>query len=556
MAQYNDNTFDMRTASLMSRLYSYFDDASMGDDREAGQLEPLFKFHSLILIADIYEHVRLFMVNRERILSEYFSERTIKQCLQNVVKIEELQKRLPQLCEVLATSEASNDWDTQMAEMGGVEVMSGIDEFRILHRNGINALCENYTGEGMERPSVTKSVLWKAPRYPHEEKNYTFGKVFRKANEDIDEELADVISPDPDDRVYNHARTHNKLSNRVACQAESIYWIFFPHSKENKKSKSFDFLDYIISIKRKADEAKPEDIYAELRKALELLRNVFMTDAEDIYYVRTGDFAKLGDVYSEEVINHFYTELPFKQYYKAKAEFVEWLTDQMDVDLEDWRINRGYIGRKLSPEEKEEFYQERKDTVIENMKSYKELWRLRMHSGGLDADVTPENFARMFYRRKGVDIYFIHLQWELEELNSIIEKNKTLAAKETYKPTQSPQQKAVADFVDNIIMLANEAYEKWNNQRVSPAVHKPEVLIVIKKEELIKHMQDKMENDFDALLDLCYPETSKSKQMFCQYVVKLQKEEYFGALPNKMLAKILAPIVKLGEGTVTNYLSQ
>ena len=162
----------------------------------------------------------------------------------------------------------------------------------------------------------------------------------------------------------------------------------------------------------------------------------------------------------------------------------------------------------------------------------------------------------MFYRRKGVDRYFIELQWELEELNSIIEKNKKLAAKETYKPTQSPQQKAVADFVDNIIMLTNKVYEIWNNQRVIPAVHKPEVLIVIKKEELIKHMQDKMKNDFDALLDLCYPETSKSKQMFCQYVVKLQKEEYFGALPNNKLAKILAPIVKLGEGTVKNYLSQ
>ena len=65
-----------------------------------------------------------------------------------------------------------------------------------------------------------------------------------------------------------------------------------------------------------------------------------------------------------------------------------------------------------------------------------------------------------------------------------------------------------------------------------------------------------MKNDFDALLDLCYPETSKSKQMFCQYVVKLQKEEYFGALPNNKLAKILAQIVKLGEGTVKNYLSQ
>lgn len=553
MTQYNDNTFDLRTASLMERLHSYFDDASMGDDREDGQLEPLFKFHSLILIADIYEHVRLFLVNRERRLSEYFSERTIKQCLQNVVNIEELQRRLPQLCEDLEAIEASMDWASDLLPMAGVEVMPGIDEFRILHQKGIDALCEDSIGK--ERPSITKSLLWKAPNYPHEEKESIYGRIFRKAKENLDDGLIGGLSPDPDDRVYNHARTHNKLSNRPAYQPQLTQWIR-PNKKRDKKTKSFDFLGYIISIQRKAEEATPEDIYAELRLALELLRNVFMTDAEDIYYVRTGDFMKLKSVYTEEVINRFYTELPFKQYYEARAEYVEFLSDQMDVAIGEWRISRGYIGRKLTPEEKEEFLQKRKALVIENMKSYKELWKLRMHSGGLDADVTPENFARMFYRRRGVDRYFIELQWELEELNSLIEKNKAKAVEENSKPAQTPQQKAVADFVDRIIMLANETYEKWNNQRVIPAVHKPEVLIVIKKEELIRHMQDRMKNDFDELLEICYPETSKSKQAFCHYVVKLQKEDYFGALPNKTLAKILAPIIKLGEGTVTNYLSQ
>lgn len=547
---YDDNTFDMRTASLMERLHNYFDDASMGDEREDGQLEPLFKFHSLILIADIYEHVRLFLVNRDRRLSEYFSERTIKQCLRNVVDIEELQKRLPELHEDIETIESSMSWASDLLPMAGVEVMPGTDEIKLLHLHGIEALSKDANGN--ERPSVSKSLLWRAPSYSHEGKDYVFGKVFRKAKEELDDDNCDNLSPDPEDKIYNNIRAQSRLSNRVAWKVESHEWLNNP--KKSKENKRFDFLGYIISIQRKAEEATADDIYFELKQALEYLRNVFMTDAEDIYYVRTGDFSKLEKVYSKDVITHFYTELPFKKYYEAKKEYVELLSDQMEVELGEWRISRGYIGRKLTPQEQIEFLQERKDGVIENMKSYEELWKLRMHSGGLDADVTPENFARMFYRRKGVDRYFIELQWELEELTSLIAKNKQKPAKDSQELVQTPEQKAVADFVDSIIMLVNTAYEKWNNQRVVPAVHKAEVHIVIKKEELIKFMQDKMKNDFKELCELCYPEVSK--QDFCQFVAQLQNDGYFGALPNKLLAEVLAPIAKISVGTARNYLSQ
>lgn len=547
---YDDNTFDMRTASLMERLHNYFDDASMGDEREDGQLEPLFKFHSLILIADIYEHVRLFLVNRDRRLSEYFSERTIKQCLRNVADIEELQKRLPELHEDIETIESSMSWASDLLPMAGVEVMPGTDEIKLLHLHGIEALSKDANGN--ERPSVSKSLLWRAPSYSHEEKDYVFGKVFRKAKEELDDDNCDNLSPDPEDKIYNNIRAQSRLSNRVAWKVESHEWLNNP--KKSKENKRFDFLGYIISIQRKAEEATADDIYFELKQALEYLRNVFMTDAEDIYYVRTGDFSKLEKVYSKDVITHFYTELPFKKYYEAKKEYVELLSDQMEVELGEWRISRGYIGRKLTPQEQIEFLQERKDGVIENMKSYEELWKLRMHSGGLDADVTPENFARMFYRRKGVDRYFIELQWELEELTSLIAKNKQKPAKDSQELVQTPEQKAVADFVDSIIMLVNTAYEKWNNQRVVPAVHKAEVHIVIKKEELIKFMQDKMKNDFEELCELCYPEVSK--QDFCQFVAQLQNDGYFGALPNKLLAEVLAPIAKISVGTARNYLSQ
>ena len=80
----------------------------------------------------------------------------------------------------------------------------------------------------------------------------------------------------------------------------------------------------------------------------------------------------------------------------------------------------------------------------------------QLESGGLDADVTPENFARMFYRRKGVDRYFIELQWELEELTSLIAKNKQKPAKDSQELVQTPEQKAVSyrsfAFCDRIRM--------------------------------------------------------------------------------------------------------
>lgn len=177
-----------------------------------------------------------------------------------------------------------------------------------------------------------------------------------------------------------------------------------------------------------------------------------------------------------------------------------------------------------------------------------------MHSGGLDTDVTPENFARMFYRRKGVDRYFIELQWEFENLSALIDKYRQQPIDNGRKVTQTPEQKAVSDFVDKVIMLVSIAYEKWNNQRVSPGVHKPEVHIVIKKEELIKHIQDKMKNEFEDLSELCYPQFTK--KLFCKYVSQLQRADFFGKLPNNLLADILAPIVNLSPGTAKNYLSQ
>ena len=141
---------------------------------------------------------------------------------------------------------------------------------------------------------------------------------------------------------------------------------------------------------------------------------------------------------------------------------------------------------------------------------------------------------------------------EIELLNT----EKPVVRKRPMKPEQTPEQKAVRAFAEKIIALADAAYEQWNGKRIVPGAHKAEVEIVISKEKLIQRMQSRVKNDFNNLLSVCYPETANTRRDFCLYVVQLQKDGYFGKLPNKHLAELLAPIVGLSPGTVTNYLSQ
>ena len=551
MAQYyNDNSFDARTVSLMERLHSYFDDASIRAFRPDEQPIPLFKFQSLMLAADIYEFVRLYAINREEHLSEYFSALTLKQCLENVAAVEKLQERMNDVRQLFEMYDLrvqlgiiANPEEPRHAP--GLGIAERISDYKRLHENGI----DGFDGQ----PTIGHSLLWGANS--NDEVRYKYGRLFFKAKETLDDSDSGSRSLDPETRAYSKALQQQELSRRVAKKS-------VPQKPAEPKGSDFDFLQYIVDIHRKAEAAPAENICKELGDALEMLRNVFMTDAEDIYYIRTGDFSKLEGVYDKEMLEHFYNDVPFKKYYEARNIFVNGsqnalgLVDDLDVALDNWRYEKELTGRKLTTEEYETFLKERKDNVVKEMKQNDALWKLRMHSGGLDTEVTPENFARMFYRRKGVDRYFIELQWELEELTSLIEKNKQKPTEDKATTLQTPQQKAVADFVDKIIILANEVYKKWNNERVTPAVHEPEVLIVIQKDELIKHIQDKQKTNFEELLELCYPENSKSKQTFCQFVVKLKKEGYFGKLPDNLLAKPLAAVVGLAPGTVTNYLSQ
>lgn len=127
------------------------------------------------------------------------------------------------------------------------------------------------------------------------------------------------------------------------------------------------------------------------------------------------------------------------------------------------------------------------------------------------------------------------------------------------KPTQEPlsiEKKAVQQFVNKLNTLAQMLHKEWDGKKVPTGLHQPDAVIRINTEGISQFLNEMLSNEYDALKELCYPPTSNSKQKFVQFVIKLRKKGYLGELPNNLLAKQLAPIVELSEGTVKNYLSK
>ena len=167
----------------------------------------------------------------------------------------------------------------------------------------------------------------------------------------------------------------------------------------------------------------------------------------------------------------------------------------------------------------------------------------------------PRKVMERFYQRQtgydGKPVVITPLDYMTNQAASAAAKEKNK------KPELTPQQQAVKAFVDKIIRLADAAYEAYNGQSMKPAANRPEVEIVIRKDELVQHMQQKMRDNFDELLALCYPEDAQSKKRLCQYVRMLMEgKKFFGKLPKNRLAPLLAPIVGLTEQSTRNRLSQ
>lgn len=146
---------------------------------------------------------------------------------------------------------------------------------------------------------------------------------------------------------------------------------------------------------------------------------------------------------------------------------------------------------------------------------------------------------------------YMHLVYEdLNKLNDVKEGNQG----ESSNYSQQQKERAVSEFVNKICQLADNVHSVWNEKTVNLGGRMGSAVVVIKRDELKAHIQKEQSKNYDDLAERCFPPQAANKRKLCEYVKQLYEAGYFGKLPKKELAIILAPIVELAPGTVQGNL--
>lgn len=527
---------DLPIASLLERFYSCFSNLYNDLSTDSAPSDPMLKMHCLVSVCDVYEYVRRYFVNRSRRLKEYFSDNTLKHCLECVREIEDLSNSIESFQSALAYRDFYDGCgiSDKCAKTLDLVVEDNID----------NLIDE--VDADLPMPSVSKSFLWAYSQSRNESKIGTFHQVFREAREDALNAQMVKSSPIKSDmdKPYIDAMQKNELGNRIAIHVRQPQPFFASDS-------SFALLPFMKTLISGADQANTDVIFCLALESLEKLRNVFMTEAEDIFYIRTGKFDNLKELYDEAMIELYYTKVPFDEYNKRRQEFAQYYPIELEESFEYWCEENHIVERQPTIDERLRFLNEKRESIVSEMKQNTELWKIRLRSGGgLDTPVTPQSFARMFYKRGNHASYFIDLQWGLEMVTEELAKHETILQK---KPRSlSPEETAVNDLIAKVAQLVTNVHEKWNGKMETPGVHEAEVKVEIKREELLAHLNDCKQNHFDQLLEICYPKSAKTNRKICEFVATLYNEGYFGKLTKDHLAEALNPIV--GLTSTKNYL--
>lgn len=508
-------TSEQHISSVLERISAFCNELK---DTLSLTLSFADRVQGTILVSELYDLANCLNEQREEMLSSYFGENSLRYNLQRIVQIESIQHDINDTC-----------------------LQSKQETLKVFSKR----ITDFYTNGHRSELLPIQDNIWGADDFCPNTK-FRFKNIFHDAHENLSEpNKLENLSKDPYDAEYNKSIRQTVLERQFAHRING----------EVIELKNEHFIGQLMKIYKAVDEIVVEDIITELYRGLEMLRSVFMREAQDIYYIRSGNFEDISTEDNKQEIDFFYTELPLHEYFEMRNSVREEIQETIDIEIEEWRISKGYTNRKLRQKEYLDFLQEQETIVHEHMKNgYPDLWKLREHSGGLNEGVTPENFARMFFKRKNVDRQFLELEWKYELISEMIAKA------EQQKPNEqipfSPEQATVKQFIDNLTNLAQVLYDEWNGKEVQTGVHQPLVKIVIQKQELVDYLDDLRTNHFEEIKEWCYPPTANNKQNFVKFVIKLREQGFFGKLPNNLIAPQLAPIVMLTVGTVTNYLSQ
>ena len=214
------------------------------------------KLRGVILVAELYDIAKRLNEQREKTLSLYFGDNSLRENLQNIVQIEDIQYELSALDCLLS--------DENLEE----------------YAEKIN---QTYFNQHITTKLPVQGSIWGANRQKPNSK-YKFTKIFHAAQENLTEpQILESLSIDPFDKDYNISIKQNLLEQRYAFEANTTVL-------ENTNG---DFSQSLSRIYEVVSKHSANDILKELQRSLEILRVNLMRNAQDIYYIRTGNFAEI-----------------------------------------------------------------------------------------------------------------------------------------------------------------------------------------------------------------------------------------------------------------------
>ena len=199
-----------------------------------------------------------------------------------------------------------------------------------------------------------QEFIWGADNFCPAAK-FRFKNIFHNSHENLSEPYKlENLSKDPYDKEYNKSIKQTVLEKQYAYKVND----------DVIAAKNVNFVNSLSKIYNIVNDISIEEIITELYRGLEVLRIVFMREAQDIHYIRTGDFERISNEDNKNDIDFFYTELPLHEYFGMRNSFREDIKETIDIEIEGWRINKGYTNRKLKQKEYLDFLHEQEKELF------------------------------------------------------------------------------------------------------------------------------------------------------------------------------------------------
>ena len=322
-----------------------------------------FKFKSLLLITEIYNIAIDCNNKRTSNLRDYFDGHTLEDCLDAIVTIDNVFENLGEIHDMFC------EYDMKTTSLENFD-------FQKIYSLGPDKAHIDIHNPVADYPLVTDTAIWCGKLNSTNQ----IGRVFKDAKEELPKELRT--------RKIEKSRSLGFSANH-----------------------KFDYCGMVEEMKRLSNEMTCSQIFDELWRSLEMIRWGFMTEAQDIYFIRTKKYNHISSNYDKRELGFCYETLPLIEYYrKRKNVFRSYKVDCKEKLLE-WRIKERIDDRKLTANDLEKFLCEEEAYVLFKMEEDQESFKLFewCRCGYGDTPHVWNKIAHMFYRRPTSNVF---LEWE------------------------------------------------------------------------------------------------------------------------------------------------